>query len=159
MNCTRIAALAALFALSGCATAPPPQPYSPPPPLPVLDRDMSTDGLFAFGEASLEEMSPRGRAQLDAFAAEVIAGRPFEVIHIIGHSDRIGSDAANVDLSNQRARSVREYLIKAGIPAERITAVGRGSVQPVVECEDQPREQLIACLAPNRRVQIMIEYP
>lgn len=75
---------------------------------------------------------------------------------MIGHSDHIGDARANVDLSTRRAASVRDYLVHKGVPADKITAVGRGSVEPVVECEDKDREALIACLAPNRRVELRV---
>ena len=101
-------------------------------------------------------MSDEGRAQLDGFATALLGGRPYEMVHVIGHSDRIGNDKANLDLSTRRAASVRDYLVQKGVPANRITAVGRGSVEPVVECEDKDRQALIACLAPNRRVEIRV---
>ncbi len=58
--------------------------------------------------------------------------------------------------STRRANTVRDYLIERGIPAEKITAVGRSSVEPVVECNDERSQALIDCLAPNRRVEIRI---
>src|SRR3546814_7961159 len=76
----------------------------------------------------------------DLFAADLLAGPPYEIVHVIGHSDRIGNADANVALSTRRANSVRDYLLEKGVPADRITAVGRGSVEPVVECEDQDRD-------------------
>ncbi|MDN5782650.1 MAG: OmpA family protein [Luteimonas sp.] len=155
MNLAVPVLLAAATLLSACKTqAPAPEP-APPPPV-VQDQKLSADGLFAFGKSSLDDLSDEGRAQLDGFAADLIGGAPYEIVHVIGHSDRIGNAKANLDLSNRRAESVRDYLVQKGVPAERITAVGRGSVEPVVECEDQARDALIACLAPNRRVEIRV---
>ncbi len=149
------AVLIAATLLAGCKTREPAPEPAPPPPV-AQDQKLSADGLFAFGKASLDDLSEAGRGQLDAFAASLLGGAPYEIVHVIGHSDRIGNAKANLALSNRRAASVREYLVQKGVPADRITAVGRGSVEPVVECEDRDREALIACLAPNRRVEIRV---
>jgi len=149
------AVLAAATLLAGCQTREPAPAPAPPPPV-VQDQKLSADGLFAFGKGDLADISDSGRAELDSFAAILLAGAPFEVVHVIGHSDRIGNATANLDLSTRRARSVREYLVQQGVPADRITAVGRGSVEPLAECGDREREALIECLAPDRRVEIRV---
>ena len=149
------AVLAAATLLAGCQTREPAPAPAPPPPV-VQDQKLSADGLFAFGKGDLADISDSGRAELDSFAAILLAGAPFEVVHVIGHSDRIGNARANLDLSTRRARSVREYLVQQGVPADRITAVGRGSVEPLAECGDMEREALIECLAPDRRVEIRV---
>ena len=59
----------------------------------------------------------------------------------------------------QRAAAVRDHLIAAGVPAEKITAVGRGSVEPVTTCEGERGQALIDCLAPNRRVEVKVVAP
>lgn len=149
-----------LFALSasGCTS----KPVAEAPPEPAAPRaaieKLSADGLFAFGKSSLADASAEGLASLQALTSMLASGRAIEVIHVIGHSDRIGGDKANLELSAKRAQAVREYLIERGVPAERITAVGRGSVEPVVECADAARQALIDCLAPNRRVVVRVHY-
>ncbi|GAA3919693.1 OmpA family protein [Luteimonas lutimaris] len=147
--------LAAATLLAGCRTSEPAAEQAPPPPV-VQDQKLSADGLFPFGKGDMADISADGRAELDSFAAILLAGAPFDIVHIIGHSDRIGSAKANLALSTRRARSVRDYLVQQGVPAERISAVGRGSVEPVVECADMARDALIECLAPNRRVEIRV---
>jgi len=148
-------ALLAATLLAGCKTTEPTPEPAPPPPV-VQDQKLSADGLFPFGKGDLADMREGGRAELDSFAAILLAGAPFEIVHVIGHSDRIGSAKANLDLSTRRARSVRDYLVQQGVPAERISAVGRGSVEPVVECEDMARDALIEWLPPSRRVEIRV---
>ncbi|WP_052338383.1 OmpA family protein [Luteimonas huabeiensis] len=157
------AAIAATIALlaTGCASRPaepPPPPEPPAAPLPssFLEK-LSADGLFAFGRASIDDFNPAGLAALDELA-ERLNARPLEIVHVIGHSDRIGNDRANLRLSEQRANAVRDYLIERGVPAGRITAVGRGSVEPVVDCEGQRGDALKDCLAPNRRVEVRIQF-
>ncbi len=155
------AAIAACVAmLSACATTPEPEP--PPAedvtPLPstFLER-LSADGLFAFGKSGIDDLSDEGRVALDELAAR-LAERPVEIVHVIGHSDRLGSPTAIHRVSSERANAVRDYLIERGVPEERITAVGRGAVEPVVECEGRASQETIDCLAPNRRVEVRVKF-
>lgn len=71
-------------------------------------------------------------------------------IRIIGHTDNIGSDAANQRLSEGRANAVREALIKRGIAPERLQAEGRGESQPIDTNDTEEGRQN------NRRVEIEI---
>ena len=77
----------------------------------------------------------------------------------VGHADRIGSAAYNQKLSEKRAASVKDYLVKKGIPANRVYTEGKGSKQPVTkpgECKGPKSAKVIACLQPDRRVDIEI---
>ncbi|MGY0611492.1 MULTISPECIES: OmpA family protein [unclassified Luteimonas] len=156
-----LAALAATCLIAACATAPEPAPATPEPPPPPasFNHTLSGDALFAFGKASVENLSDAGRAELDDLAARVFATSGIEAVHVIGHSDRIGRDTANVELSRKRAAAVRDHLIAAGVPGELVTAVGRGSVEPVADCDDVKGQALIDCLAPNRRVEVRVVAP
>src|SRR3546814_123287 len=84
------------------------------------------------------------------------AGPPKGIVPGRRRGDRGGNAGGNGAMSTRRANCVRYCLLEKGGPADMITAVGRGSVEPVVECEDQDRDALIACLAPNRRVEIRV---
>lgn len=156
-------AIVAAIALMASACSSTPEPAAPPPEPPPLSssflQQLSADGLFAFGRASIEDFSADGRASLDDIARRVAeAHRPLDVVHVIGHSDRIGNDRANLRLSEQRANAVRDYLVTQGVPADRITAVGRGAVEPVVTCERERGQALVDCLAPNRRVELQVRF-
>ena len=94
---------------------------------------------------------------LDELSAR-LAERPVEIVHVIGHSDRIGSPTAIHRVSSERANAVRDYLVERGVPEERITAVGRGAVEPVVECDGGSSQRAIDCLAPNRRVEVRVQF-
>jgi len=69
---------------------------------------------------------------------------------VIGHTDRVGSVEANDKLSLVRAETVRELLVRQGIPRERITVAGRGEREPLVATADEVAE------ARNRRVEIKL---
>ena len=76
---------------------------------------------------------------------------------MVGHTDRIGRDDYNMALSQRRAQTVANYLSSRGVPASVISAQGAGESQPAVECSDKlGRSELIACLQPNRRVEIQV---
>lgn len=152
-----LAAFATACLAAACASAPAPAPApEPAPPVASFDHTLSGDALFAFGKASVANLSEAGRAELDALAARVLAMPDIDMVHVIGHSDRIGKDAANIELSRKRAAAVRDHLVAAGVPADRVTAVGRGSVEPVATCEGERGQALIDCLAPNRRVEVRV---
>lgn len=125
-------------------------------PAPVVERavtpsiTLSGDATFAFDSA---ELSPAGRASLARLADQLTAQPPAR-ISITGHTDRLGSPAYNLDLSRRRAEAVRDYLIAAGVPATSMRARGVGATEPLADCPELPRAQLIDCLAADRRVVI-----
>ncbi len=76
---------------------------------------------------------------------------------ITGHSDRIGTPAANIKISKQRAAAVKTFLIHAGIDTDILETSGVGSVSRVKHCAGKTKSaKLKSCLAPNRRVEIEI---
>ena len=136
--------------------APPPPP--PPPPPPVRKRvSFSADSLFDFAK---DTVKPAGRQALDVFAAD-LKGAQFEVITVTGYTDRIGSHEYNMRLSTRRAEAVKSYLVEsAGIPADKVTALGADGSEPVTKPDECPGEKrtpkLIACLQPDRRVDVEV---
>ena len=137
---------------------PPPPPPTPPPTPPPPPRrvSFSADALFGFSSA---EIRPTGMDALDKFASQ-LHGTQYNQIHVFGYSDRIGSDAYNLKLSQERADAVETYLVqKAGVDASKIEAEGRGKADPVTkpdECGGKRSPKTIACLQPDRRVEIEV---
>jgi OmpA-OmpF porin, OOP family len=135
---------------------PPPPP--PPPPPPVRRRvSFSADSLFDFGK---DTVKATGRLALDRFAADV-KGTQFDVITVTGYTDRIGSHDYNLKLSARRAESVKSYLVNtSGIPDGKVTTRGADGEDPVTKPDECPGEkrtpQLIACLQPDRRVDVEV---
>ena len=141
------------------APAPAPVVVTPPPPPPPAPTKVtfSSDSLFAFGKASLQ---PAGKRDLDEFAAK-LKGADFELITVTGHTDRIGSHAYNMKLSTRRAETVKAYLVEsAGISADKIAARGVDGSDPVTRPGDckgvKATKKLIACLQPDRRVEVEV---
>jgi OOP family OmpA-OmpF porin len=76
---------------------------------------------------------------------------PAATIEISGHTDGDGEDAFNQALSEKRAQAVADYLVKAGLPADRFTAVGYGSTQPIASNDtDEGKAQ-------NRRIEFLVK--
>ena len=114
---------------------------------------LSADALFDFDKSVIK---PDAKGKLDGLVGK-IKGVNLEVVIAIGHADRIGSNAYNNKLSMRRANSVKAYLVSKGIPANRIYTEGKGEKQPVKDCPRmKDSKRLIACLAPNRRVEVEV---
>ena len=96
-----------------------------------------------------DEFTDESRRAFDGVFAE-IAKRPVPDVLVIGHTDRVGSDAFNDNLSRQRAEVVRRALVARGIAADKIVVVGRGKREPIVPTADGVAE------ARNRRVEILV---
>ncbi|AWX15718.1 porin OmpA [Mergibacter septicus] len=126
---------------------------------PVVNQvySFNDDVLFAFGKATLR---PGAEKTLDE-VQQKIANEVSEIsaINVAGYTDRIGSEAYNLKLSQQRADNVAQYLVSKAISPEVITAVGYGEANPVTgnKCDNvKGRKALVACLAPDRRVEINV---
>ena len=138
------------------APVPEPAPVAPPPPPLRKNVSFSADSLFDFGK---ETVKPQGKQALQTFATE-LKGAQFEVITVTGYSDRIGSHEYNMKLSTRRAEAVKSYLVDVGIPEGKITARGADGSNPVTKPEqckgDRRTAELIACLQPDRRVEVEV---
>ena len=98
---------------------------------------------FAFDSS---EILPAARIQLDALAKGIKLLAPGKIVTVEGHTDATGSPAYNLELSRNRARAVRDYLVREyGIDAARLKTVGYGPSQPIEDTDPYA--------AINRRVQ------
>ena len=128
-------------------------------PEPTVKRyTLGADALFAFDRSGLSDLNPKGKYDLDNLATQLKQFDQLNSVKITGHTDYLGSDAYNLRLSEQRAQTVRQYFIAQGLPANKIYAVGMGESQAVKQCASTGnRSALIACLQPNRRVEVEVD--
>ena len=118
---------------------------------------LESDTLFAFGRADFQSLEAAGQRQLNSIANKLLNTPNVGKIVITGHADQIGNAQSNLQVSRQRAQTIKTYLVGKGLPAELVDAVGEGSNKPLVRCNLQaPRAELIQCLEPNRRVEIEV---
>ena len=102
--------------------------------------------LFDFGKTDLKESN---KTDLQKFA-ETLNQYPDTDVLIVGHTDNVGSESFNQNLSENRAGAVTSYLKSLGISSGRLKLEGKGETQPVASNEtEDSRTQ-------NRRVEIAI---
>ena len=103
---------------------------------------------FETGKATIKQKS---FPLLDQIAATFIENKNY-IIEVQGHTDNTGKDEANRKLSDKRANAVKDYLVKKGVPADRMTAVGYGPDKPIADNSTK------AGRAKNRRVEFNITF-
>jgi OOP family OmpA-OmpF porin len=114
-----------------------------------LFADLLRRGRIRF-ETAKATIDPDSAALLDRLV-EAALRCPGTGIEIAGHTDTDGEDAANQALSERRAQAVVDYLVRAGLPRERLTAVGFGSSQPLAANDtDEGKAQ-------NRRIEFTVK--
>lgn len=105
--------------------------------------------FFETGKATLTAQS---RLELQK-AVDLMKKNPSMIVEIGGHTDNVGDDASNMKLSHDRAKSVREYLVNAGIAPGRLQAKGYGEQNPVADNNSEEGRQA------NRRTEfVILEY-
>ena len=113
-----------------------------------LFSDLLAKGKIRF-ESGRATIDPDSAGLLDRLI-ETALRCPTVNIEIAGHTDTDGEDAFNQALSEKRAQAVSDYLVKAGLPADRFTATGYGSTQPVATNDtDEGKAQ-------NRRIEFTV---
>jgi outer membrane protein OmpA-like peptidoglycan-associated protein len=103
--------------------------------------------LFATGKSTLLGSARQRLEQV----ADTLKQAPDQKITVEGHTDSTGTPDRNQTLSEQRANSVREFLVSRGVPAEQIQAQGFGDTRPIAG-NDTPEDR-----ANNRRVEIVVQ--
>ncbi|HEX7237061.1 MAG TPA: OmpA family protein [Gammaproteobacteria bacterium] len=104
------------------------------------------DVVFDAGKASLQ---PSATTAIDRLA-QLLGVYPERSVRIEGHTDSLGDDAANQQLSERRAAAVRDALLARGVAAERIAAVGYGEKRPIADNGSESGRQK------NRRIEIVL---
>ncbi len=94
----------------------------------LVTATLEADDAFAFDSA---ELTAKGQAGLDEIVNSV--GDFVPAISIFGYTDKLGDKAYNLDLSQRRAESVRDYLVTRGAAAGNITAKGYGEADPLAD--------------------------
>lgn len=110
-------------------------------------RSYTLDNVhFDFGKSSLR---PESFSELNELVS-YMEWKKDDKIEIAGHTDNVGNDADNLKLSQQRAETIKQYLVKKGINASRVIAKGYGAAQPVADNNTEEGRQR------NRRTEVRI---
>ena len=113
----------------------------------ALRVGIASDASFEFGKASLRPEAMATYAKI----ASVLKDYDKTVVHVVGHTDSVGSETYNQGLSERRAAAVARYLESQGMNPGRIRQEGRGEREPIASNETD------AGRAKNRRVDIVIK--
>lgn len=124
--------------------------------------DMKRDARAPVGPARIiveeEFQFPTGSSAMDpkfgwllAVGAEALKRLPETTLVITGYTDNVGSEQVNQSLSEQRAQLVVNYMVAHGIPANRITGIGRGPADPIADNSTRAGRQK------NRRIEGVLE--
>ena len=105
-----------------------------------------SDVLFDTGKYSLKA----GTREKLAKVAGILLAYPGLNIEVGGYTDNVGSDQMNQKLSENRAGSVRDYLVQQGVPTASVTASGFGETLPVANNDTSAGRQQ------NRRVELLV---
>jgi outer membrane protein OmpA-like peptidoglycan-associated protein len=108
-------------------------------------------GSKIFFDNNSDKLKVASLSQLDELA-KILYKYEGASLTIAGHTDSVGADNFNLNLSQKRAESVRQYLIGKGIPVARLTSVGYGETQPVAD------NKTALGRAKNRRVELKTNY-
>jgi outer membrane protein OmpA-like peptidoglycan-associated protein len=103
--------------------------------------------MFATGKSNLR---PTSREKL-AGVAEALQSAGEKQIVVEGHTDSMGSEELNMQLSQKRAETVADFLVAEGVPEARVSAMGVGPASPIGD-NSTPEGR-----AENRRVEIIIQ--
>ncbi|HFU0229198.1 TPA: OmpA family protein [Vibrio parahaemolyticus] len=128
---------------------PRPTEVAPPPPTNVVLQDKSVSGRSLF-DSSSASITPT--PELLSLVQTLIQHSSVHVT-ITGFTDSSGPEAFNLQLSQKRAQSVADYMVKRGVKTSRLTVQGLGEAKPIAD-NDTPEGR-----AKNRRVEIKFSYP
>ncbi|OIP44399.1 MAG: hypothetical protein COZ12_03190 [Deltaproteobacteria bacterium CG_4_10_14_3_um_filter_60_8] len=119
----------------------------------AVKREGNLLAITLKGDVSFDTNSATVRqglyAEIDRIAS-VLTQYPQTVIRVEGHTDGVGSETYNLDLSNRRAMAVKALLVQRGIADARIEAIGYGKSMPVATNDTEAGRQM------NRRVEIKV---
>jgi outer membrane protein OmpA-like peptidoglycan-associated protein len=110
-------------------------------------QPMRPNSYVLYFEPGGDILTAESQAELVKMRQEIVKRVAAEVM-VIGHTDRVGSQQLNDELSKKRAEMVRDLLIESGVAAEKLETIGRGERDPLVATEDEVDEPR------NRRVEI-----
>ena len=102
-----------------------------------------------FFDSNQASLKPRSRTELSRLV-EFLRQDPSLRVEVAGHTDNVGTPAANLSLSQRRAQAVLDYLRGQGVPATRLRAKGYGETKPLVANDSETHR------AQNRRIELRI---
>lgn len=107
---------------------------------------------FDFNKSTLNQ---KEKAKLGEVSKIILDSKEVSSVDIVGYADMIGKSSYNKRLSTKRAQTVKSYLATKGLKTRNVRVEGLGEANSVTHCDPKmARNELIACLAADRRVEI-----
>lgn len=122
-------------------------------PAPETVSQRNANVLFNFDRFD-EQAILEGTQILDGIVTNIKATASQNPVVITGFTDRLGNVGYNQKLSQKRASTVADYLVRSGIPSERIRIEAKGVTEEYQSCAVSAQVEMVPCLTPNRRVNI-----
>ncbi len=124
--------------------------------LPSISEPVIVENIFYnYNEASLREESFPALDNL----VEMLNDNPYCTIELSAHTDRIGSQEYNLELSQRRAQSVCDYLVEHGIEADRLEPVGYGKAEPVIVDEKMHEQYTFLPIGQTLNEEFILSLP
>ncbi len=142
-----------------------PAPVVPAAPVatPASPVNAAANVLFNFDKRDMANVRAYTKGQLDTLIGQVKGGAiTVNSIQLIGHADRLNSTGNanyNVQLSQDRVVTIKNYMVNAGVPANLITTSFKADTTQIEACTQQKfrsNAELQECLLPNRRVEVVL---
>lgn len=153
----------------GDAVAAKPVVAAKPAPVAVKEKyTLSAKVLFNFNKSTLRADAKNELDPLVAKLKSYNGENHLNGVEIDGFTDFLGSEKYNLALSQKRANTVKDYFVAAGVPSEKVTAVGKGKAEAKMteECKakfpkyaknKKQNAAIKACIEPDRRVEVVID--
>ena len=127
------------------------------PYTPLVQNPKGGESIALYYEYNQADLHPRAKKQLE-IVASILKASPTRKLKIGGHTDALGSDTYNFNLSKRRAEAVKEFMIVTGVPIDQVETIGFGKAAPLSpnvnpDGSDNPEGR-----SRNRRAEILLDF-
>jgi outer membrane protein OmpA-like peptidoglycan-associated protein len=127
------------------------------PYTPLVQNPKGGESLALYFEYDRAELHPRAQKQLEVVAG-MLKSDPAKKLRITGHTDARGNDSYNIQLSQNRAESVKQKLVALGVPPAQVETTGLGKAQPLGPNQKADGSDDPAGRSRNRRAEIFLDF-
>ncbi len=127
------------------------------PYTPIVKNPKGGESLALYFEYDRAELHPRAQKQIEVIAA-LMKADPSKKLRIAGHTDEKGEDTYNVNLSRNRAETVKLQLVALGVPPAQVETAGLGKAQPLSPNKKKDGTDNPEGRSHNRRAEIYLDF-
>ncbi len=127
------------------------------PYTPIVKNPKGGESLALYFEYDRAELHPRAQKQIEVIAA-LMKADPSKKLRIAGHTDEKGEDHYNINLSRNRAETVKKQLVALGVPSTQVETAGMGKAQPLSPNKKSDGSDDPEGRSHNRRAEIYLDF-